>query len=102
MQNQTMAKQIATIGGGDKDKDSHKIWRDEVEEDLSIMGIKNRCTMARDCQSGMEEDCIGSQGPHQAVVLQKKMKKIKRKSKEPETNVTKMQKAIINETIHKV
>lgn len=43
----------------------------------------------------MEEDCFGSQGPHQAIVLEKKMKKIKRKSKEPETNVTKMQKAII-------
>lgn len=71
---------------------THIIWR---EEDLSIMGIKNRCTMARDCQSGMEENCIGSQGPHQAVVLEKKTKKIKRKSKEPETNVTKMQKAII-------
>jgi hypothetical protein len=32
--------------------------------------------MARDCQSGMEEDCIGSKGPHQAVVLEKKKKKI--------------------------
>jgi hypothetical protein len=26
---------------------SHKRWRDEVEEDLNIMGIKNRQAMAR-------------------------------------------------------
>lgn len=37
-----MVKQTSKIGGGDKDKDSHKIWRDEVEEDLSIMGIKKQ------------------------------------------------------------
>jgi hypothetical protein len=38
------------------------MWRNEVEEDLSIMGIKNRWAMARGWQSGMEEDCIGSKG----------------------------------------
>jgi hypothetical protein len=32
----------------------NKIWREEVEKDLSIMGIKNRWIMARDWQSGME------------------------------------------------
>ena len=40
---------------GQRKEDSHKIWRDEAEEDSSIMGTKNRWTMARDCQSGMEE-----------------------------------------------
>jgi hypothetical protein len=41
------------------------------------MGIKNRWTMARDCQSGMGEDCIGNKGTHQAVVLEKKKKKVR-------------------------
>jgi hypothetical protein len=26
----------------------HKLWGDEVEEDLNIMGIKNRQAMVRD------------------------------------------------------
>jgi hypothetical protein len=38
------------------------------------MGIKNRWAMARDWQSRMEEDCIGSKGPDQAVELEKKKK----------------------------
>jgi hypothetical protein len=58
------------------------------------MGIKKQVYNGQRL-SEMEEDYIGSQGPHQAVVLEKKMKKIKRTSKEPETNVTKMQKAVI-------
>jgi hypothetical protein len=31
-------------------KEQGKIWRDEVEEDLNMMGIKNRQAMARKCQ----------------------------------------------------
>jgi hypothetical protein len=43
-------KQIAagTMEGTKKRERSHTIWRDESEEDLNIMGIKNRQAMARD------------------------------------------------------
>jgi hypothetical protein len=52
MQNQRMPKQIAvaTIEGTRKRERPHKRWKDEVEEDLNIMGIKNGCAAARDCR----------------------------------------------------
>jgi hypothetical protein len=50
MQNQRMPKQIAaaTIEGTRKRGRPHKRWKDEVEEDLNIMGIKNGRAAARD------------------------------------------------------
>jgi hypothetical protein len=60
---------------GQRKEDSYQIWRDEAEEDLSIMGVKNRWTVAGKCvRNG--GNCTGSKGPHQAVVLEKKKKKI--------------------------
>jgi len=50
MQNQRMPKQIAaaTIEGTRKRGRPRKRWKDEVEEDLNIMGIKNGRAAARD------------------------------------------------------
>jgi hypothetical protein len=50
MQNQRMPKQIAaaTIEGTRKIGRPRKIWKDEVEEDLNIMGVKNGRAVARD------------------------------------------------------
>jgi hypothetical protein len=50
-----MPKQIAsaTVEGIRKRGTSRKGWRDEVEEDLNIMGIKNRQAMARDRGNGV-------------------------------------------------
>jgi hypothetical protein len=50
MQNQRMPKQIAaaTIEGTRKRGIPCKRWKDEVEEDLNIMEIKNRRAAARD------------------------------------------------------
>jgi hypothetical protein len=50
MQNQRMAKQIAaaTIGGTRKRGRPRKRWKDEVEDDLNIMGIKNGREAAKD------------------------------------------------------
>jgi hypothetical protein len=36
--------------GTRKRRRPHKSWRDEVEEDLNIMGMKNKQAMARDLQ----------------------------------------------------
>lgn len=56
MQNQRMPKQIATaiMEGLRKRGRPHKRQRDRIEEDLNIMGIKNRQAVARDL--GMKED----------------------------------------------
>ena len=43
-----------------------KRWTNELEEDLKIMGIRYWNKMAR----GLEEDCLGSQGPQQDVVFE--------------------------------
>jgi hypothetical protein len=50
LQNQRMTKQIsaATIEGTRKRGRPRKRWKDEVEEDLNIMGIKNGRAAARD------------------------------------------------------
>jgi hypothetical protein len=50
MQNQRLPKQIATaiIEGTRKRGRPRKRWKDEVEEDLNIMGIKNGRAAARD------------------------------------------------------
>ena len=45
-----------------------KRWRDEVEEDIKVMGLKNRQVMDRK-PLGMEEDCIESQGLQWTVVF---------------------------------
>jgi hypothetical protein len=49
IQNKRMSKQIAaaTIEGTKKRGRPHKRWKDEVEEDLNIMGIKNGRAAAR-------------------------------------------------------
>jgi hypothetical protein len=39
-----------------------KAWRDEVEEDLNAMGLKNRQGNDQR-QSGMKEHCIGIRDP---------------------------------------
>jgi hypothetical protein len=50
MQNKRLPKQIAvaTIEGTKKRGRPHKRWKDEVEEYLNIMGIKNGRAAARD------------------------------------------------------
>jgi hypothetical protein len=50
MQNQRMPKQIAaaTIEGTRKRGRSRKRWKDEVQEDLNIIGIKEGRAAARD------------------------------------------------------
>jgi hypothetical protein len=50
MQNERMPKQIAvaTIEGTRKRGRPRKRWKDEVEEDLNIMGITNGRAAARD------------------------------------------------------
>jgi hypothetical protein len=50
MQNQRMPKQIAvaTIEGTRKRGRPHKRWKDEIEEDLNLMGIKNERAAARE------------------------------------------------------
>jgi hypothetical protein len=50
MQNQRMPKQIAaaTIRGTRKIGRPRKRWKDEVEDDLNIMGIKNGREAAKD------------------------------------------------------
>jgi hypothetical protein len=45
-----------------------KRWRDEVEEDIKVMGLKNRQVMDRKLL-GMEKDCIESQGLQWTVVF---------------------------------
>jgi hypothetical protein len=59
-----MPKQIVTtkMKGRRKRGRPRKRWKDEVQEDLKIMGMKNRACR---CQrpSGMEKPCIASQGP---------------------------------------
>jgi hypothetical protein len=57
-----------TIEGTTKTGRPRKRWKDEVEEDLNIMGIKHG--RGRQGSSEMEEDCVGSQGPQQTVVLE--------------------------------
>ena len=50
MQNERMPEEIATatMEGTRRRGRSRKRWRDEVEEDLNTMGIKNRQAVARD------------------------------------------------------
>jgi hypothetical protein len=50
MENQRMPKQIAAAAreGTKKRGSPRKRWKDEVEEDLNIMGIKNARAAARD------------------------------------------------------
>jgi hypothetical protein len=61
MQNQRMAKKFATatMEGTRKRGRPRKRWKDDVEEDVNIMGIKNR-QGSGERPSVMEEDCIGS------------------------------------------
>jgi hypothetical protein len=72
MQNQRMPKQIAaaTTEGTRKRGRPCKIWKDEVEEDLNIVGIKNRCVQqpgtARNgrrlyCKPRSTTDCSASE-----------------------------------------
>jgi hypothetical protein len=51
-----------------------KRCRDEVEEDFNIVG-KQKGSGQR--PPGMEEDCIGRQGPHRTVALENNNKKNK-------------------------
>lgn len=62
MQNQGVPKQISNAGveGIRKRGLPHKRRRDEVEKGYNIMGKKQAGCGQR--SSGMEEDCIGSQG----------------------------------------
>lgn len=58
------------IGKKEKGK-PHKRWRQEVEEELNVMGIKKQ--VGNDQRpSGYEEECIGSQGRKQTVAFEKK------------------------------
>jgi hypothetical protein len=50
-----------------------KRWTYEVEEDLSIMGVRNGQAMSQRL-SGTEKDCIGSQDPQRTVALEEKKK----------------------------
>jgi hypothetical protein len=79
MQNQRTPKQIAaaTIEGTRKIGRPRKRWKNEVEEDLNIMGIQK----VRWRSSEMEKDCTANRGPQQTVVLEEKKKKKKKKKK---------------------
>ena len=48
----------------------HKIWKDEVEDDLNVMDIKTDSSGQK--PSEMNTYCIGSQGPKWTVVFEKK------------------------------
>jgi hypothetical protein len=76
MQNQRIPKQItaATIEGRRKRGRPRKRWKDEVEEDLNIMGIK-KWACGGQGSSEMEEDCVARRGPQRTVALDKKKKK---------------------------
>jgi hypothetical protein len=76
MQNQRMPKQIAvtTIEGTRKIGRPRKRWKDEVEEDLNVMGIKKKLASSGQGSSEMEEHCIASQDPQQTIALEKKKK----------------------------
>jgi hypothetical protein len=52
MQNERMPKQIAltSMEGAKKRGRHYAIWKNESEEDLNIMGIKNRQTIVKDHQ----------------------------------------------------
>ena len=64
----------ATFEATNKKGRPRKRRRDEVEEDLNIMGIKK---LAGNGQRplGMEEDCMGSRGPQPTVMLQLEKRK---------------------------
>jgi hypothetical protein len=73
MQNQRMPKQTAavTTEGTRKRGRPGKRWKDEVEEDLNIMGEKKLACSGQG-SSEMEEDCIANQGSQRTVALKKK------------------------------
>jgi hypothetical protein len=66
-----MPKQIGedTIERTRKRGRSPKRWTDEVEQYLNIMLVKDRQGSGQR-PLGMEEDCVGTQGPQQTVSLE--------------------------------
>ena len=57
----------ATMEGTRESVRPREKWRDEVQEDLNIMGIKKR-----ERRSGVQEDCKGCQGPQRTVAPEEK------------------------------
>jgi uncharacterized membrane protein YheB (UPF0754 family) len=49
---------------GQRKDDPHKIWRDEVEEDLSIMGVQTGGQWPGTVNQEWRKIVSGSQGPH--------------------------------------
>jgi len=68
----------ATMGRTRKKGRPYNRWRDEVEEDLNVMRIRNRVAVVRD-KWGMEEECIGSPSMQQSIVLEKQQQQKKKK-----------------------
>ena len=57
-----------------------KRWKDDVEEDLNIMGVKKTARIYQGL-SGIKEDCIGSHGPQRTVVLEEEEEEEENKRK---------------------
>jgi hypothetical protein len=78
MQNQRIPIEIAiaTMEGTRKRRPC-KRWREEVEEDLNVIGIKIGKNDQR--PSGIKEGCIGSEDTQRTVAPEKKKKKKKKK-----------------------
>ena len=62
----------ATTEGMRKRGRPRKRWTDEVEEDLKVIGIRNKRTVATEKE--WIRIFIGRQGPQRALVLKKKNK----------------------------
>jgi hypothetical protein len=75
MQNQRILKQIATltVEGTRRRERPRKRWRGEVEEDLTIMGIKKTGTKLPETvgNGGTFEHLIGSRGQQRTIALEK-------------------------------
>jgi hypothetical protein len=69
-----MPKQFATPAmEGTRKRRPRERWRDQVQEDLDIVGITNRQTIARD-RWERGDDYVGSHGPQRTVSVEKEEK----------------------------
>jgi hypothetical protein len=59
---------------GRRKEDPHKIWRDEVEENLSIVGVQTGGQWPGTVNQEWRKTVFGRQGPHREVVLKNKNK----------------------------